>query len=48
MQLKDEKQRELDIMLTKRERDFVVDNLKLMNQRANLEEVFGKQIAYQK
>ena len=46
MQLKDEKQRELDIMLTKRERDFVVDNLKLMNQRANLEEVFGKQIAY--
>ena len=48
MQLKDEKQRELDIMLTKRERDFVVDNLKLMNQRANLEEVFGKQIAYLK
>lgn len=48
MQLKDEKQRELDIMLTKRERDFVVDNLKLLNQRANLEEVFGKQIAYQK
>ena len=42
MQLKDEKQRELDIMLTKRERDFVIDNLKLMNQRANLEEVFGK------
>ena len=35
-------------MLTKRERDFVVDNLKLLNQRANLEEVFGKQIAYQK
>jgi hypothetical protein len=48
VQLKDEKQRELDIMLTKRERDFVVDNLKLLNQRANLEEVFGKQIAYQK
>ena len=48
MQLKIEKQRELDIMLTKRERDFVVDNLKLLNQRANLEEVFGKQIAYQK
>lgn len=48
MQLKDEKQRELDIMLTKRERDFVIDNLKLLNQRANLEEVFGKQIAYQK
>jgi hypothetical protein len=42
VQLKDEKQRELDIMLTKRERDFVIDNLKLMNQRANLEEVFGK------
>jgi hypothetical protein len=48
VQLKDEKQRELDIMLTKRERDFVIDNLKLLNQRANLEEVFGKQIAYQK
>ena len=40
------KQLELEVMLTRREKDFVIDNQKLLNQRRNLEEVFAKQIKW--
>ncbi|TNV76492.1 hypothetical protein FGO68_gene8886 [Halteria grandinella] len=45
-QLKASKQRELEIMLTKREKDFQLDHQKLLNQRHNLEGAFGQQIAW--
>ena len=40
------KQLELEVMLTRREKDFVIDNQKLLNQRRNLEDVFAKQIKW--
>lgn len=40
--LKRVKQRELDVMLMKREKDFIVDHFKLLNQRHNLDGAFGQ------